>query len=754
MTVTVLKTYFKKKKPIQIDYRSYKYFTESEFRIDLQENLLKHNKETMDYDDFKSIFIHVLDRHAPKKKKVVRGNNAPFMNKILSKAFMHRSKLKNRYNKNPNELNKNLYKKQRNFCVNLLRKEKRKYYSNLDMNIFEDNKKFWQNVKPLFSNKHEVSQKNIIIIEKETIISNNTEVAEKLNNFFIEAVENLEIEPFVPHNDNIIYTESIHEIVKKYETHPSILKIKEHVCVDSKFTFSDTTPNNFKDDICKLDTTKASTENDIPTKILIGSSDIVGEHLSNIYNTSKKDAIYPLSLKLADVTPIHKKEEKTLLKNYRLVSLIPIVSKLFERDMYNQISMYINKYLSPYIFGYRIGHSTEQCLSVMLEEWKKALDDKFSAGGILTDLSKAFDCLNHNLLIAKLEAYGFENNALSFVYNYLQEMKQRTKVNGSYSSWRELKFGVPQGSILGPLLFNIFINDIFYFIKETNIANYAEDNTIYTVDRNIDDLLKILQEETSLILYWFRINEMKSNDDKCHLIVCNHDNVSVTLGNETIEESNSVELLGIKIDTNLNFNQHVTDLCKKGNQKLHALARISKYLNEDKLKILMKTFIQSQFNYCPLVWMFHTRTLNNKINKLHERALRIVYSNGELTFPELLDKDNSITIHQRNLQRLAIEMYKIKNNLSPSPMQELFTQNLNMHDLRNKRCWETHNVRTVIYGTETIRYRGPKTWDLVPTKIKECKSLREFKDKIKQWKPEGCTCRLCKSYIHNIGFID
>ena len=303
-------------------------------------------------------------------------------------------------------------------------------------------------------------------------------------------------------------------------------------------------------------------------------------------------------------------------------------------------------------------------------------------------------------------------------------------------------------------MFNIFINDIFYFIKETKIANYADDNTIYTVDRNIDDLLKILQEETSLILYWFRINEMKSNDDRCHLIVCNHDNVSVTLGNETIEESNSVELLGIKIDTNLNFNEHVTDLCKKGNQKLHALARISKYLNEDKLKILMKTFIQSQFNYCPLVWMFHNRTLNNKINKLHERALRIVYSNGELTFPELLDKDNSITIHQRNLQRLAIEMYKIKNNLSPLPMQELFTQNLNMHDLRNKRCWEMHNVRTVIYGTETIRYRGPKTWDLVPTKIKECKSLREFKDKIKQWKPEGCTCRLCKSYIHNIGFID
>ena len=120
---------------------------------------------------------------------------------------------------------------------------------------------------------------------------------------------------------------------------------------------------------------------------------------------------------------------------------------------------------------------------------------------------------------------------------------------------------------------------------------------------------------------------MKSNDDKCHLIGCNQNDVSITLGSENIVESSSVELLGVNIDTNLNFNEHVTNLCKKANQKLHALARISKYLIEDKLKILMKTFIQSQFNYSPLVWMFHSRTLNNKINRLHERALRVVYKN-------------------------------------------------------------------------------------------------------------------------------
>ena len=251
----------------------------------------------------------------------------------------------------------------------------------------------------------------------------------------------------------------------------------------------------------------------------------------------------------------------------------------------------------------------------MLEIWKKAFDGKGIAGAILIDLSKAFDCLNHNLLLAKLDAYGFDKTTLKFIQNYLKNRKQSTKVNSSFSQWLELKYGVPQGSIHEPLLFNIFINEMFFFIKYANIANYADDNTVNAVKDNIEDLLKTLEDETCQILDWFRINEMKPNDDKCHLLICNHDQGSVTLGHEKIEATNSVKLLGVTIDNKLNFTDHVSDLCKKGNQKLHALARISKYVQEDKLKIIMRTFVQSQFNYCPLVWMFHNRTLNNKINK-------------------------------------------------------------------------------------------------------------------------------------------
>ena len=263
MVLTVLKTYIKKIEPTIIKYREYKHFNANLFSNDLIYNLQKFDKTAMRYEDFKDIFMSVLDMHPVIKEKKVRGNDAPFMNKTLSKAFMHRSRLKNNFNKNPAEGNKSLYNKQRNFCVSLLKKEKRKYYNNLDVKIFDNNKTFWKRIKPLFSDKQRALPRNITLVEGNEIASNKKEVAEKFNNFFVNAVANLDIEPYISAD---IPCDNIEDIIAMYKCHPSIKKIKENLNNEIKFTFADISSYELQDEILKLDSKKANVENDIPAK--------------------------------------------------------------------------------------------------------------------------------------------------------------------------------------------------------------------------------------------------------------------------------------------------------------------------------------------------------------------------------------------------------------------------------------------------------------------------------------------------------
>ena len=257
----------------------------------------------------------------------------------------------------------------------------------------------------------------------------------------------------------------------------------------------------------------------------------------------------------------------------------------------------------------------------MLEKWKRSVDNSKLFGALLTDLSKAFDCLNHELLIAKLNAYGFSLTASKLVHNYLSNRKQRTKLNSTYSSLLEIIFGVPQRLILGPLLFNIFLSDLFFIIEDTDIASYADDNTTYVIADNIDRVIKSLEEASEILFKWFNDNLMRINADKCHLLVSTNNTAKIKIGNFDITNSKSEKLLGVKFDYKLSFDDHISELCKKARRNIHALSRVASHMNISKKRILMNAFFKSQFSYCSLVWMCHSRANNCKINRLHERCL-------------------------------------------------------------------------------------------------------------------------------------
>ena len=194
----------------------------------------------------------------------------------------------------------------------------------------------------------------------------------------------------------------------------------------------------------------------------------------------------------------------------------------------------------------------------MLEKWKLAINNKKTFGALLTDLSKAFDCLPHDLLAAKLNAYGLSLTALRLVLSYLSNRKQRTKINSKFSSWEEILFGVPQGSIFGPLMLNIFICDLFFITNGIDFASYADDNTPFIIGEGIDDVIFKLQNASKTLFQWFYDNQMKAKPDKCHFICSSNEKLNIVIEDQTISNSNCEKHLGVLLDSKLTFKlQHL-----------------------------------------------------------------------------------------------------------------------------------------------------------------------------------------------------
>ena len=285
---------------------------------------------------------------------------------------------------------------------------------------------------------------------------------------------------------------------------------------------------------------------------------------------------------------------------------------------------------------------------------------------------KLFYCICHDLLIGKLRAYGLSLPALKMIQDYLQNRKQRTKIGSSYSAWENIIVGVPQGSILEPLLFNIFLCDLFLESENSWFTNYADDTTPYAVANDTAEVLENLTNITRKLFTWFANNQMKANHGKCHLLLSTQEDANIQIENSIINCARSQKLLGVVLDNKLKFDKHIENICQKANRKLNALARVTNYMELPKRRILMNALFKAQFNYCPIVWMFHSRSLNNKINRLHERCLRIIYNDKRSSFEELLVKDNSVSVHHNNIHTLAIEMYKVVNGISPEIMNDVF----------------------------------------------------------------------------------
>jgi retron-type reverse transcriptase len=311
------------------------------------------------------------------------------------------------------------------------------------------------------------------------------------------------------------------------------------------FSFSHVSHVQIANNMKKINVSKGAGYDCIAPKILKIAADNLVPYITCLINDMFNCRVFPEQLKRAEICPLHKKGSTLDKANYRPVSILTSISKLFEKEIDHQLKTLSSNVFAKSLSAYRANHSTQHVLLQFTEAVKGFLDDKLSTGAVLTDLSKAFDCLPHDLIIAKLHAYNVSKDALVLLASYLRGRSQRVKIANQRSEWRYIYKGVPQGSIVGPALFNFFINDLLFPSSEYDIANYADDTTIFTSAESKELLATKLTDATSTVIQWFNLNGMQANPAKFQYIIFGSGTVSPKLeinDTVTLESCDTVKL--------------------------------------------------------------------------------------------------------------------------------------------------------------------------------------------------------------------
>ena len=414
--------------------------------------------------------------------------------------------------------------------------------------------------------------------------------------------------------------------------------------------------------------------------------------LTLLINQCLHTGVYPSQLKMSRVKPLFKSGDKSLFSNYRPISLLPSLSKIFERVIFDQLLAYFtnNNLLCLNQFGFRPGHSTELAALRLVDHLITEMDRNRVPTNIYIDLSKAFDTLNHSILLEKLEYYGIADNSLSLLHNYLTDRCQYVEYNGHRSNTLPISTGVPQGSVLGPLLFLIYINDLPMVSDIFNMMMYADDTTIYcNIDQNVSD--EVINMELSKVSQWLAANKLSLNVAKTKFMVFHMHQKAVTypdlyLNGNKIERVTQFNYLGLILQANLSWNKHISHISLKVSKTIGILNRLKSIYPRKVLLTLYNTLILPHFNYCILSWGSVLRE-NHQLHLLQKKAIRIITNSNYIAHTEPLLKElELLKITCMFILSLWKFYYKLMTNQLPvyfAIMKPVLPQVCTRYEIRN-----------------------------------------------------------------------
>lgn len=464
--------------------------------------------------------------------------------------------------------------------------------------------------------------------------------------------------------------------------------------------------------------------------------------LTILINRSLEEGIFPTELKIAKVIPLYKAKEKNSLLNYRPISILPTISKIFEKVIHQRLVKFFDKHkvLSEYQYGFRKNRSTLQAVSLFTLDILEALSNHKSILAVFIDLSKAFDTISHTTLSYKLQKYGIRGKPLQLIQNYLSNRKLYVSVNGVTSPVINLtEYGVPQGSILGPLLFLLYINDMPLILKSKCLL-FADDTTIYNIGKSKDKIVERINNDLKELSTWFKCNVMKLNVTKSSYIYFTrskehilHDNM-VHMDDQTISQVTSTKFLGIHIDHKLQWSHHINHLKSKISGGLYALNRLKNIVSPSILKQIYFTLVHSHLTYGCLLWGgAHSKHLKSLISS-QKKALRIINQAkyNEASSP-LFKKSNILKLKDLHHVQICQLMFLVHNKKISQNICAKFDKFLTCHD-RVTRQSNKYRIPLIKFDTarRSILYHGPKQWSAIPIEVKQSNSATAFKSLLKK----------------------
>ena len=747
----ITKLQMPKVQPKTVRYRSYKNFDENVFANDVSKVPFHVNEIFEDIDDkywcISTLYREVLNEHAPEKRRVIKTTQVPYMNSTLRKQMYKRSMARNRYTKRRDHATWTAYITERNRTTHMRREAIKSYFVQKCSNMSRPSD-FWDCVKPFLSQRS-TARNNIILNEDGRVVTNQTEISDIFNKFFAHVASDIGCEDSINTEDS----NWLENVMARHQEHPSILAISRNIEDVRQFNFMQVQESTVQQYLKNINAKKATGFDSIPPKTVKLTHKDTAKILANLFNEGFASCKFPEDMKFAEIAPIHKKESDMDKCNFRPVSILTSFSKLYESLITHQLSEYFSVILHDQMCAYRKKYASSHTLISLIESWKKALDNNQCVGTLLMDLSKAFDCVPHGLLLCKLKAYGLSDNACRFMGTYLSGRKQRVKIDGTRSEWHKISKGIPQGSCLGPVIFNVFLNDIFHFIEHCRLANYADDNTLSTSAKHLDVVTAALISDTNNAINWFTSNFMQANPQKFQIMFMtplNHTDAipEVTMIKDAaVSTQTHVKLLGITIDSKLTFDMHIENLCKKASQQLNILRRFKNMFKAKELNLVFNSFIMANFNYCPIVWHFCGVKSMKRIEMIQERALRLMYDDLTTPYTTLLQKHEHVAMHVKQLRTIAIEVFKSLNDLNPPFMKEHFEVKTLHHNLRDNFKLSQPKFNTIKYGRNSFTYYGAHLWNLLPNDLKCACNLHDFKTMLQSWDGPKCCCSLCSFKI-------